>query len=857
MLAGFVIPKVMLLYYGSEMNGLVSSINQFISYFNLVEAGLAGAAVYALYKPLAENNYEEINHVVSATKKFYIQAGNAFVVLLISLAALYPIIIKKGNLSGVIIGVFVLILGAKGVLEFYTLAKYRVLLTADQKTYVISIASSVYTILNMIIIYCLGRARVSILLLYAVSLLAVFARTLILMIYVKVKYPAIDYNAEPDKKALNKRWDALTLQILGVVQNGAPAILATFFLNLTTVSIYAVYTMVITGINGVLSIFNSGLSSSFGDVIAKKEDDILKKAYGEFEFAYYMIITIIYSIAFVMITPFIKVYTSGIKDADYIQPMIGFFVVLNGYLSSIKTPQGMLVISAGHYKETKYQTLAQALILIIAGLILVKPLGLIGILIGACLSNLYRDADLMLYVPKKIVNITWIRSFKRIVWSVFSVMVIYIIFQGRLTQYVHSYVSWIVVSFLIGIAATVIVLASAMMIDRKQMGGIAKRIIHIRYRKPMAKVIKIAVLGIAAIIAAAGITAYAVLHSYLNKINLVTVDQQPSPPIAEEAVPEYEDLEVEAAPCPAAADSIDSSGEEITAMEDKIRKNMEANQIPILQDEDVFNVLLIGSDTRTSGGNGRSDAMIVVSINKRTKTITATSILRDIYLQIPGKKNNRINAAYALGGADLLMDTIEQNFKMPIDRYASVDFFAFVDIVDAVGGVTIEVTEKEIPVINRYVAEMNQLTGVEESLDQLTTPGIQTLNGKQALGYARNRYVGNNDFERTARQRRVLEQIFTGAKDLNIIELNNLMKKILPQVTTNLKKGEIFSLILSMPSYIGYDLQQWSIPVQGSYSNMRIHGAAVLGIDFDKNIDEIIKRIYKTEPETASQVQTK
>ncbi|NLZ83040.1 MAG: LCP family protein [Clostridiales bacterium] len=289
---------------------------------------------------------------------------------------------------------------------------------------------------------------------------------------------------------------------------------------------------------------------------------------------------------------------------------------------------------------------------------------------------------------------------------------------------------------------------------------------------------------------------------------------------------------------------VDASREEIDLLAEKLRANMEENQTPIMEDKDVLNILLIGSDTRKAGGNGRSDAMIIVSINKKTKTITATSVLRDIYLQIPGKKNNRLNAAYVFGGADLLMETIEQNLRIELNRYASVDFYAFIDVIDELGGITLEVTENEIAVINNYVTEINYLIGEELTLDHLLEPGLLMLNSKQALGYARNRYIGNSDFERTARQRRVLEQIFSGVKDLNLIELNDLVNILLPQVTTNLTKGEIFSLILGLPSYANYDLQQWRIPIDGSYSNMRIGGMAVLGVDFQSNIDEIERRIY-------------
>ncbi len=289
----------------------------------------------------------------------------------------------------------------------------------------------------------------------------------------------------------------------------------------------------------------------------------------------------------------------------------------------------------------------------------------------------------------------------------------------------------------------------------------------------------------------------------------------------------------------------DSSQEQIDAMEEKIRANMEKDSTSIAYNKDVLNILLIGSDTREAGGPGRSDTMLLISINKKSKKLVVTSLLRDIYLEIPGKNNNRLNAAYAFGGADLLLSTIEQNFRIKVERYASIDFYAFIDIIDAVGGLTLEVTKKDIPVINGYIEEINQLTGQEKEKDYLTDPGTLLLNGKQTLGFVRNRYVGNSDFDRTARQREALSQIFEKIKKLNLIKMKELLDVILPQVTTNLSEGELFSLILSAPMYTTYDLQQWSIPEPNTYQSMRIRGMAVLGIDFDKNIAALHKKVYQ------------
>ena len=209
MIAGFITPRFMLTAYGSEINGLISSILQFISYFNLVEAGLSSAAVYSLYKPIAEKDYNRINRIVVAAKHFYVKSGFIFVGLVVILAICYPFITDSTVLDQTSIFVLVLVLGVNGSLEFFTLAKYRALLTADQRTYVISLASIVYTVLNTIIVVALSIMHINIVLLRIIALLSILVRTLILYVYVKTNYHFICYDVEPDYGAMDKRWSAL------------------------------------------------------------------------------------------------------------------------------------------------------------------------------------------------------------------------------------------------------------------------------------------------------------------------------------------------------------------------------------------------------------------------------------------------------------------------------------------------------------------------------------------------------------------------------------------------------------------------------------------------------------------------
>lgn len=352
-------------------------------------------------------------------------------------------------------------------------------------------------------------------------------------------------------------------------------------------------------------------------------------------------------------------------------------------------------------------------------------------------------------------------------------------------------------------------------------------------KKRNKKTLKIILISFAALLMVIGLSTFIGFKLYIGKMNLVKDTSIPGnmEPVGLDEVDENPGAE-------------DASKEEIDTLEEQIRKNMEENSIPIRSDKDVFNILLIGSDTRTSGKSGRSDAMIVVSVNKKTRKIVATSLLRDIYLQIPGVSNNRINAAFAYGGADLLTETIKNNLKIDIDRYVSIDFYAFVEVVDIVGGVTVEITDRDIPIMNKYIHELNKLLEREEEKDIIHVSGTLDANGVQALAYIRNRYIGM-DFARTTKQREVLEKLFNKVKDSNLIELNKILNTVLPEVTTNLTEGELFSLILNIPSYSKYDLQQWSVPAEGTYSFLRIRGMDVIGIDFDKNITKLQEKIYE------------
>ena len=264
-----------------------------------------------------------------------------------------------------------------------------------------------------------------------------------------------------------------------------------------------------------------------------------------------------------------------------------------------------------------------------------------------------------------------------------------------------------------------------------------------------------------------------------------------------------------------------------------------------MKEEGVTNILLIGNDSRENGEDGRSDAMILLSISNKTKKIYMTSLLRDMYVDIPGHKGNRLNAAYSYGGAELLMETIEQNFDIHINRYVLVNFEAFANLVDAVGGVDLELSSKEVEYVNGYLVEYNILLGRPEGTDYFadTSGGMVHLNGPQALAYCRNRYIGT-DFGRTERQRKVLAEVIHKLPKGVLTNPKGLIDGLMPNLTTNLTQAECYQLGLMAPKFVTYDIIQNSIPLEGTYKDATIREMAVLEVDFEANKKFLQENLY-------------
>lgn len=252
----------------------------------------------------------------------------------------------------------------------------------------------------------------------------------------------------------------------------------------------------------------------------------------------------------------------------------------------------------------------------------------------------------------------------------------------------------------------------------------------------------------------------------------------------------------------------------------------------MLSKDYVYNILLIGVDDRKGGETSRSDTMILLSIDKQNKQLKMLSFMRDTYVEIPGHGKAKMNAACTYGGPELVMETIEVNFGINVDNYMLVDFNAFKDIIDNLGGVTVEVEQREAEYINKT------------SRQKIDYGKNVELNGEEALVYVRIRYL-DSDFYRTQRQRKVISAIIESAKQTNPVELIKTVEGIMPYIETDMSPLQLTVLAESAVFYIGYDVVQGRVPFDGAYSNKTINGQAVLYIDLEKTKKLVNEFVYE------------
>lgn len=266
-----------------------------------------------------------------------------------------------------------------------------------------------------------------------------------------------------------------------------------------------------------------------------------------------------------------------------------------------------------------------------------------------------------------------------------------------------------------------------------------------------------------------------------------------------------------------------------------------------LEAEKLYNILFLGTDEREGEITGRTDSIVMVTVNTEKKTITLTSFLRDTYVKLSGTDSyNRINTAYVFGGVGAIQNTITDYIGLEFDNYAKVNFASFTEVIDAIGGIDMELTEKEVSNLKKHTA-LDSSEGVFDPEQQRVegTENVYHLNGKYALRYCRDRYTGDGDFGRTERQRKVLIKIIEKAQAMSFNELMRFIPIVLPLITTDLTVGDCTSLLASVgTSYSSYTIQSFRVPADQTWSYETVNGMSVLGVNFDENRRQLHSLVF-------------
>lgn len=400
---GFILPPLIVTTFGSSINGMVSSITQFIAYLNIVEAGIGAASIAALYKPLAQNDIVEQNSILSATKYFYNKSGIIFTVLVIGLSVIYPLIVK-GQVSALTSFLMVLILGISGAAEFFLIGKYRVLLTADKKVYIISLIQVGAVIANTVFAVVLIKYSADILIVKLLSGMLYLGRYVFIWLYVKKKYTYLDLSVSPNKKAISQSKNALVHQISALVVYNTPIVLITFFCSLKDASVYAVYAMVFNAVGNLLGAFTTGMQSFFGESLVKDSIEHTRKIFSKYTRLYIAILGWMYSCTYVLIIPFMKLYTKDMTDTEYVRPILALLFLASEVLRNVRSPCGQLIDGAGHFKKTQNRAVIEAIVNLCFSIAFILKFGVIGVLMGSIISHLYRTTDMIVYSHKHILK---------------------------------------------------------------------------------------------------------------------------------------------------------------------------------------------------------------------------------------------------------------------------------------------------------------------------------------------------------------------------------------------------------------------------------------------------------------------
>lgn len=457
---GFLLPRLLIRHYGSEPYGATASITQFLSYIALLEGGIGGVARAALYKPLAENNIVQISAIFHEIKRFFNVIGFIFLAYVIFLAFNFNKIadINCFDETTTILLVFSISISLFG--QYFIGISNAVLIEASQRQYISNLINVSTMIFNTIMTIILVSLNCSLIAVKLASSLVYFVRPILLSLYVRHHFTLTKARGG-DREALKQKWDGLGQHIAYFLHSNTDVAIITIFSNLTLVAVYSVYNMVINAVQSLTISFVTGMEALFGDMLARRELNLLHKMFDYYEMLISFTSLIMYGTLLAMIVPFVRIYTFNINDADYIAPIFSFILSMSSLLYCLRTPYHAMVIAAGKFKETRIAAYGEATINVILSIILVKQFGLIGIAIGTAVAVFFRLVYYVFYLSRQVFYRKVGCFIKRSLVNTIGFVAIFILASYGLSMftidtYVHCFAAAVFISIIAFIVAFII-----------------------------------------------------------------------------------------------------------------------------------------------------------------------------------------------------------------------------------------------------------------------------------------------------------------------------------------------------------------------------------------------------------------
>lgn len=478
LISGFITRKLIIQSFGSNVNGLVTSITQFLSYITLLESGIGPVIKAVLYKPIAKKNLKQIENILFASEKFFKNIAKIFIIYLLCLGIFYPLIVRN-EFNYLYTMSLIIIISISTFAEYYFGMTYKLYLQAKQNSWIISLIQIFVYLINTIIIFVLIKLNFSIHLVKLLSGFIFVLRPIIQNLYVKKNYNITFQNVDKNYK-FKQKWDGLAQHIANIIHANTDVTILTLTSNLIEVSIYSVYSVVTNGLKLIVQSFNEAMEAIFGNMIANEETKNLQQKFGLYEIFYFSIISIIYGCSIILITPFVKVYTLGIQDANYSNYIFGYLIVIAELCWAIRQPYNNLIKSAGHFKQTQVGAWIEAASNVVISLILVYKFGLVGVAIGTLVAMFIRMVEFIYHTNKYILNRKISINIKKIVLLI--VEVILIVFSARFLPLLtySGYINWFLNALMIFIVALTITLIFKMIFYKKELKLFCKYILNIK-----------------------------------------------------------------------------------------------------------------------------------------------------------------------------------------------------------------------------------------------------------------------------------------------------------------------------------------------------------------------------------------